>query len=64
MARKRRADYGVSCLTPVQVEWAYRKWCSGYTIQEIAKVLNASESTVYKSFKGRRRYRPPLEPPK
>jgi hypothetical protein len=61
---KRRSDCGTSCLTPDQVEWAYRKWCAGYPVKEIARKLYVSPSTLYKSFKGRRRYRPPLEPPK
>ena len=52
-----------SCLSPKQIEWAYSKWCNGYTLREIAEVLYVAESTVYKSFKGKRKHRPPLKPP-
>ena len=61
MLRKRGPS---SCLSPEQIEWAYCQWCNGYTLREIAEVLNASESTVYKSFKGRRKHHPPLKPPR
>lgn len=60
MVRKRGPS---SCLSPEQIEWAYYQWCNGYTLREIAEVLNAAESTVYKSFKGRRKRHPPLKPP-
>ena len=47
-------------LTPEQKDWAYRKWCEGYPVREIAKVLYVSESTVWNSFRGKRTKLPPL----
>ena len=60
--KKQRNRKGL--LTPEQVEWAYSRWCAGYSLQDIADVLFISPSAIYKAFNGRRRKRPPLEPPK
>lgn len=64
MKRKQRSDQGRTCLTKAQSAWAYKKWCIGYSVREIADALYVSESTVYRSFCGKKRIRPPLEPPK
>jgi len=29
-------------LTPAQIEWAYEKWCLGYTLAQIAEALEVS----------------------
>jgi len=47
-------------LTDKQVEWAYEKWCAGYTQEEIAEALYVCCSTVHYALKGRPRVRPPL----
>ena len=38
-------------LTTAQVEWAHKKWCSGYTLPEISKALYVCEHTLWKEFK-------------
>lgn len=49
-------------LTPVQIEWAYEKWCLGYTLAQIAEALEVSSRTVSREFEklGRPRIRPKL----
>lgn len=49
-------------LAPAQVEWAYEKWCLGYTLAQIAEALNVSSRTVSREFEilGRPRIRPKL----
>lgn len=49
-------------LTPAQVEWAYEKWCLGYTQTQIAEALEVSSRTVFREIKklGRPRIRPKL----
>lgn len=49
-------------LTPAQIEWAYEKWCLGYTLAQIAEALEVSSRTVSREFEklGRPRIRPKL----
>ena len=49
-------------LTPAQIEWAYEKWCLGYTLAQIAEALEVSSRTISREFEklGRPRIRPKL----
>ena len=47
-------------LTHEQKEWAYEKWCNGYTFYQIAKALNVCTKTVQRVIHGRDRIRPIL----
>ena len=49
-------------LTHDQVEWAYEKWCLGYTLAQIAEALEVSSRTISREFEklGRPRVRPKL----
>lgn len=47
-------------LTPAEVEWAYKKWCEGYTQQQLADVLHVHTDTLRRYFNGRPRVRPAL----
>lgn len=49
-----------STLTKKQIEWAYKKWCEGYTQGEISEALYVSQNTVYRALKGKSRVRPKL----
>ena len=42
-------------------EWAYTKWCEGYTQIQIAEALNVSYKTVQRALAGKPRIRPILE---
>ena len=42
-------------------EWAYTKWCEGYTQIQIAEALNVSYKTVQRAIAGKPRIRPILE---
>ena len=53
-----------SCLSQAQIDWAYDKWCSGYSLKEIASKLYVSESTVSRYLSGRKKTMPPLDSPK
>lgn len=48
-------------LTKKQVEWAYDKWCLGYTQMQIADALNVCEKTIQRALKGKPRIRPILQ---
>lgn len=48
-------------LTDKQIEWAYRKWCEGYTQTEIAKALYVCTSTICRCIAGRDRVREELK---
>ena len=48
-------------LTKKQIEWAYDKWCLGYTQRQIADALYVCEKTVQRALKGKQRIRPILE---
>ena len=43
-----------------EVDWAYSKWCEGYTQEQIAEALDVSVKTVHRAFHGRERIRPVL----
>lgn len=47
-------------LTHKQREWAYTKWCEGYTRLQIAMALNVCEKTIQRALSGRVRIRPVL----
>lgn len=47
-------------LTKHEEEWAYQKWCEGYTQQQIADALYVCEKTVRRSLKNKPRIRPIL----
>jgi predicted DNA-binding protein YlxM (UPF0122 family) len=47
-------------LTHKQKEWAYAKYCEGYTIEQIANALFVSDKTISKAIHGRPRIRPIL----
>lgn len=47
-------------LRPKEIEWAYEKWCEGYTLQQISDALYVCPKTVHRAFKGRERHRPDL----
>ena len=44
-------------LTSEEKEWAYQKWCEGYTKNQIASALFVSTKTIDRAFKGRARKR-------
>lgn len=48
-------------LTPNQKQWAYSKWCLGYTQIQIADALNVCEKTIQRALKGKPRIRPILK---
>lgn len=52
------------CLSQAQIDWAYDKWCSGYSLKEIASALFVSESTISRALAGRKKVLMPLKPPK
>lgn len=49
-----------SVISNIQKEWAYSKWCEGYTQQQIAEALNCSHRTIQRAIGGRPRIRPIL----
>ena len=51
---------GERILTHKQKEWAYEKWCLGYTYYQIADALNCCTKTVQRAMSGRPRIRPIL----
>ena len=52
---------GESSLNLKQKEWAYTKWCEGYTLDQIAEALCVGSRTVKRSINGRPRIRPVLK---
>lgn len=44
-----------------QIEWAYEKWCIGYTQLQIAEALYVCEMTVRRALKSKPRIRPILK---
>lgn len=42
-------------------EWAYIKWCEGYTQEQIANALYVSVHTITRAFKGKPKIRPALK---
>lgn len=47
-------------LTHKQREWAYTKWCEGYTLEQIAEAFGVNEKTVRRAINGRPKIRPIL----
>ena len=47
-------------LTDHKKEWAYNRWCEGYTYADIAAALKVSPETVQKALRRRQRIRPKL----
>lgn|GEM_PF-2087962 len=47
-------------LTAEQIEWAYHKWCAGYSQKEIADALFVDSKTVNRALRDRKRVRPRL----
>ena len=50
-----------ACLSHTQKEWAYEKWCEGYTLEQIADALYVCTKTVRRAIQGRPRIRPILK---
>lgn len=50
-----------SALSLKQKEWAYIKWCEGYTLDQIADALCVGSKTVRRAINGRPRIRPILK---
>ena len=48
-------------LTHKETEWAYQKWCEGYTQQQIADALFVCEKTIRRAINERPRIRPILK---
>lgn len=48
-------------LSHAQKEWAYTKWCEGYTLEQIADALYVCTKTVRRAIHGRPRIRPILK---
>lgn len=53
-------------ITPKMLDWAYEKWCEGYSITAIAKALHVIPDRLRMALKGNgyEKYLPPLRPPK
>lgn len=47
-------------LSREKIEWAYTKWCEGYTQQQISDALFVCEKTIARALKGKPRIRPIL----
>lgn len=47
-------------LTHKQKEWAYARWCEGYTLLDIAMALDVCEKTIRRAINGRPRNKPIL----
>lgn len=47
-------------LTAEQIDWAYHKWCAGYSQKEIADALFVHYHTLYRALRDRKRVRPRL----
>ena len=61
MQRKLDHRGGESILSFKEKEWAYAKWCEGYTQLQIGEALNVSYKTVQRALAGKPRIRPILE---
>ena len=55
-----RYSIGESILSLDEQEWAYEKWCAGYTQTEIAKALFVSHTTIGRVLAGRKKEKAPL----
>lgn len=56
-----RFQKGESILTHKEKEWAYEKWCLGYTQIQIAHALHVCDKTIIRALHGRPRIRPILK---
>lgn len=52
--------YNCRALSDEQIEWAWKKYCEGYTRQQIADALYVCRRTLDRYFKGKKRVRPKL----
>lgn len=52
---------GESILSHKEIEWAYEKWCIGYTQMQIANALHVCDKTIIRVLKDRPRIRPVLK---
>lgn len=50
-----------SVISNIQKEWAYARWCEGYTQFQIAEALHVSHKTIQRALSGKPRIRPVLE---
>lgn len=55
-----RFSQGEGLLTRKQKEWAYTKWCEGYTLVQIGDALGVCYKTIVRAINGRPRIRPLL----
>ena len=55
------AQMGKPKLTHKMKDWAYCKWCEGYTQQQIADALNVNLKTVQRAIGHMPRIRPELK---
>lgn len=51
---------GEGLLSRQEREWAYIKWCEGYTQYQIGEALHCSHKTVARAIHGKPRIRPIL----
>ena len=51
---------GQGKLTRNKKEWAYTKWCEGYTLEQIAQALHVCSKTIQRVIGDRPRIRPVL----
>lgn len=49
-------------LSEEESQWAYEKWCEGYTIQQIADALYVCSETIRTALKGKPRKKPCVRP--
>lgn len=47
-----------------EIKWAHEKWCTGYSLQEIADALYVNELTLRRALKGYKKIRPKLVYPR
>ena len=47
-------------ITKQQIDWAYDRWCEGYTQSQIGEALNLHEKQVQYALDGKERVRPIL----
>ena len=49
-------------LSEEESQWAYEKWCEGYTQQQIADALFVCRHTVNSALKGKKKPNPCIRP--
>lgn len=47
-------------LTREQEQWAYQKWCDGYSREEIARALYVSAKPIHECLRGKKKVKKPL----